>query len=284
VLPDLANGHYQGAILGNLFAGNTATKLQTLVNKWFFGTDHPKAETNSAYVQAAGTLFGATISYTDIAQGDLGDCYLLSALGSVARQNSQVIRNMFIDNGDGTFTVRFFHSGVPDYVTVDMMLPSRNGQFIYANQGDSVSNPNNILWVALAEKAYAQENEDGWLAQPVAVNSYAGIDGGMPDYATRQVSGVATYWGWTDFLSFSTIRAAFDRGAYIEFGTMPFTAPNVVPNHAYVMIGYNATSQTLTLYNPWGPAGGTDGGDFKPGTITVTMSQLWDSFDTWYHS
>ena len=30
---DLANGHYQGAVLGNLVAGNPATKLDTLVDK-----------------------------------------------------------------------------------------------------------------------------------------------------------------------------------------------------------------------------------------------------------
>src|SRR5439155_5891585 len=157
VQPDLANGHYQGALLGNLVAGNPATKLETLVDKWFLGTDHALAEANTVYVQAAGNLFGATISYNDVSQGELGDCYLLSALGAVARQNSTVIQNMFIDNGDGTFTVRFFKSGIADYVTVDEMLPSRNGRFVYANNGDLVSDPTNVLWVALAEKAYAQE-------------------------------------------------------------------------------------------------------------------------------
>jgi len=191
---------------------------------------------------------------------------------------------MFTDNGDGTFTVRFFKAGVADYVTVDKMLPARSGGFIYANAGESISDPTNVLWVALAEKAYAQMNEEGWLSQPVAVNAYAGIDGGFPDFATKHVAGVATFWGWTDPLTFSGIRAAFDRGAFIQFGTFPITASNVVSNHAYVMIGYNAANQTLTLYNPWGPNGGVDGGQFKPGTIVVSMSQLWASFDTWYHS
>jgi hypothetical protein len=281
---DMANAHYQGAILGSLVAGNPATKLETLVDKWFFGTDHPKAETGTAYVQAAGTLFGPAISYADVMQGDLGDCYLLSALGAVARQNSQAIRNMFIDNGDGTFTVRFFKNGVADYVTVDGMLPSSGGQFVYANSGDSISDPSNVLWVALAEKAYAQENEDGGLGQPVAVNSYAGIDGGFPDFATKQIAGVATFWDWTDNATFSSITAAFNRGAYIEIGTPDFTLPNVVSDHSYVMISYNAASQTVTLYNPWGPAGGFDGGQFKPGTITLTMAQLWMASDAWYHS
>src|SRR5262245_38540056 len=53
VQPDLANGHYQGAVLGNLVAGNPATKLDTLVDKWFFGTDHPRAAADSNYMLAS---------------------------------------------------------------------------------------------------------------------------------------------------------------------------------------------------------------------------------------
>jgi hypothetical protein len=284
VLSDTANAHYQGAVLGNLAASNTASKLQKLVDKWFLGMDHPLAASNSVYATASGTLFGNTVSYTDVMQGEVGDCYFLSALGSVALQNSQAIRQMFIDNGDGTFTVRFFHNGVADYVTVDSKLPSRGGAFIYANMGNSISDTGNILWVALAEKAYAEENEEGWFGQPVSANSYDSISGGFPDKATNEVSGVTMSWDWIDSLSFSTIKTTFDSGAYIEFGTKSSTAANVVPGHAYVMIGYDAQAQTVTLYNPWGPDGGFYGGSFKPGQITVTMTQLKASFDAWYFS
>ena len=49
-------------------------------------------------------------------------------------------------------------------MTVDSKLPTYGGGgFIYANMGGLASNSNNVLWVALAEKAYAQMNETSWL-------------------------------------------------------------------------------------------------------------------------
>ena len=58
------------------------------------------------------------------------------------------------------------------------MLPTYSGGwFLYANMGDHASSSSNVLWVALAEKAYAQMNEAGWL-RPASwgggTNSYDG--------------------------------------------------------------------------------------------------------------
>ena len=38
----------------------------------------------------------------------MGDCYFISALGTLADSNPAAIENMFINNGDGTYTVRFY--------------------------------------------------------------------------------------------------------------------------------------------------------------------------------
>jgi hypothetical protein len=45
----------------------------------------------------------------------VGDCYFIAALGALADSSAAAIENMFIDNGDGTWTVRF-------YVTVHGVL------------------------------------------------------------------------------------------------------------------------------------------------------------------
>src|SRR5262249_4155892 len=142
-----------------------------LVGKWFRGSDHPLAlDANGVrytYRYANGSLFVNGVSYTDIRQGAVGDCYYLSALAEMAMQTPGLVQTMFSDNGDSTYTVRFFHNGVADYVTVDRYLPTdTQGRFVYACQGDYASSTGNELWVALAEKAYAQVNEEGWLGQP----------------------------------------------------------------------------------------------------------------------
>ena len=117
----------------------------------------PPAPTN----MLAAALFQNGISYMDVDQGGVGDCYFIASLGAAAKDKPGVISNMFTDNGDGTFTVRFFKpDGSRDYVTVDRYLPTNGGTARYAGWGGGhVSEVDNELWVALAEKAYAQVNE-----------------------------------------------------------------------------------------------------------------------------
>lgn len=68
-------------------------------------------------------LTGAT--YTDVDQGVLGDCYFIAALGAIAKSSVAAIQNMFIANGDNTWTVRFYAGSTPDYVTADRLLPAQ---------------------------------------------------------------------------------------------------------------------------------------------------------------
>src|SRR5262249_39791392 len=131
-----ANVLYQGKVLGNLAAGSSSLQLTELVKKWFLGADHPNVTAN--YQLASGTLFadGGPVA-TDVDQGAVGDCYYLASLSETALQKPDLIRQMFIDNGDNTWTVRFFNKGVADYVTVDKYFPCTGsdgtGYFIYDN-------------------------------------------------------------------------------------------------------------------------------------------------------
>ena len=65
-----ANATYQGQALGNLAVGSSATQLTNLINKWFFGTDHPTlCNTSLVYKSAAGSLFPHTPSHNDEVPG-----------------------------------------------------------------------------------------------------------------------------------------------------------------------------------------------------------------------
>ncbi len=189
-----ANASFQGAALGNLAAGSGATQLVKLVDKWFLGQDHPGTVAGVTYVQATGSLFPHMPTYTDIAQGVLGDCYLLSSLAETALINPVAIENMFINNGDGTYTVKFNDNGKADYVTVDSKLPvDSRGYYVYANFGQNISNASVPLWVALAEKAYVQMDQSGWLRTDVGdtggQNNYNAIASGYMTDALNQITG-----------------------------------------------------------------------------------------------
>ncbi len=109
-----ANATYLGASLGNLAAGSSTTQFSDLIGKWFLGSDLPTlTSTGYAYMQASGSLFPQTPSHTNEYQGELGDCYFISSLGMIADSNPQAIENMFVNNGDGTYTVRFYTYSAP---------------------------------------------------------------------------------------------------------------------------------------------------------------------------
>jgi hypothetical protein len=251
---------------GNLSPGCAASQLKSLVADWFQGLG-PVAMTNTTtkMTWVSGVLFAkGGPKYSDIYQGVIGDCTLMASLAEVAFRDPATIQNMFIDNGDGTLTVRLFHNGTPDYVTVDTQLP--DGGQLY----DRVTN--GVLWAALAEKAMVEENASGWLGTwDPGSDSYAALNGGDQGTAVAYLSAItglpssaygvnptniAGDWQSNDLVLLSTGAAA--AGSYLA------------SNHCYAMVGYNAASSTpITLFNPWG---------ITYGQPTVSASQLSTSF------
>jgi hypothetical protein len=283
--------------LGNLAMGSSSTQLTELIGKWFLGMDVPVAADGSGnvftYATASGTLFGAGgPSYQDVGQGDLGDCYFLSSLGEVALDSPQSIRDMFIDNGDGTYTVGYFHQvnsrQVADYVTVNLQLPQSWGDFIFAGGSaggfQSITSASNVLWVALAEKAYAQLAFEGWSRPGYTGNNYQNLGYGSGKAPLQQILGESTQEyseSQSTGLSVSditTLIADIQAGDMITIGTKSpdnntfFSGTNIVEDHMYYVSGYDASTGLFTLENPWGYDLTRNNNPL--GTLQLTTSQL----------
>ncbi|MBD2056675.1 pre-peptidase C-terminal domain-containing protein [Oculatella sp. FACHB-28] len=277
-----ANSQYQGKALGNLFAGSSDVHLEKLVNKWFLGSDRPAAA--NTYRYANGSLFQNGVSYQDIKQGKASNCYFLGGLAATAIRSPNSIQDMFIDNGDNTYTVRFFNQGVADYVTVDQYLPvASSGQFTYASQGGYYNRTSTELWVALAEKAYAQVNSSGWTYRwnNDHSNSYQGINNGWFGDAIRDITAKSS--SIRNSLNFDTLVNAFAAGKMIGVNSKASgqISSTVVYNHVYVLTDYNSSTQKFTLFNPWGVSGGYENGSSKPGTLNITWNELTANFSSW---
>ncbi|MBM3965270.1 MAG: hypothetical protein FJ308_09425, partial [Planctomycetes bacterium] len=287
VFDNSANLFYQGQSAGNLTGGSSASLLNKLVDKWFLGTDVPALTTASfTYRHSTGNLFNGTPSRNDAKQGQVGDCYFIASLVSIADENPDAIRNMFVDNFDGTYTVRFFGgnmgsflqngvitagfstgAGVADYVTVNRKLPTySNGMLAYSGFGLSATNPATTLWIALAEKAYAQWNETGKTGRSSATNSYASISGGWMSNSNAHVLGTNS----TNYSFISTNKqnmiTALNSGRAVTLGTSGTASlKGLVGGHAYTVVSYNPSTDAFTLHNPWGTA--------QPGALTWTELQ-----------
>ena len=281
--------------LGNLWAGDPAWKLNDLVNKWFVGTDHPDPACPYDNLYSTnpclGSLFKPTPNgpiagpplYTDAKQsGQLGDCFLISGLCSIARVDPTAIENMFIDNRDGTYTVRFYYqdqdSGLytADYVTVDCYLPvdavsdpspstpnpaPTQEELIYSDVGQNAYDSNNVLWIALAEKAYAQWNEttrdaQGWPSL-VGINSYESIaQGGDPGFIASQAVGSPLTCCIVGAVSSPGVIDKQDLINDLPSDAIIFSTngggDGLNPSHAFDVVGYDSVSDSVELYNPYG--------------------------------
>jgi hypothetical protein len=258
VFDNPANLRFQGQVAGNLTANASSSLLNKLIDKWFLGVDLPALAGHArGYAHAMGSLFQVNPTLENAKQGMIGDCYFIAALGSIASRNPQAIREMFDDNGDGTFTVRFFGrnssgASTADYVTVDRRLPTYSGSILaYAGIGLSASQASSVLWIGLAEKAYAQWNETGRAGRD-GTNSYRGIEGGWMSNVNFQVLGYHSSNHSFATSSQQTLINALDQGFAVTTGTKTSVPSGLVASHAYSITGFQRATGKFTLHNPWG--------------------------------
>ena len=294
VFHDDSNQWYTGSdsvrdSLGDLAAGSSRNDLNLLIGKHMFGTDRPAITRDSSgtlrgsYTTAGGSLTDGSVSHDDVDQGAIGTCYLLAGLAGTANDKPGFINDMFTSNGDGTWSVRFHTNGKVDYVTVDRQMATMNdgsGRYLYANDGadngsqDIVAN-NNELWVALAEKAYAQVNESGRISQD-GTNSYQGISGGSGRKAIGHITGLGTGGERVNLSGVGGVSQAElinmvnsnrvvcvsgfngnastddDGDGSIDWKSNSTTnIGSAVQKHVYSIVGYDASTQRFDIRNPW---------------------------------
>ncbi len=93
-----------------------------------------------------GQLVMDNVSASDIRQGSLGSCYLLSAIAALCERNPNFVKSILLDNGNGKFGVRWYPAGRPADTWVDASFPVKNGKLRFAHS------EKNELWVAAIEK------------------------------------------------------------------------------------------------------------------------------------
>jgi hypothetical protein len=276
------------------------SEITALANQWFNGTVLPSTTVSGgadgvatpAYAPAGGypSLFGGGTPVslygpsgeplvTDVLQGQVGDCWFLSALAEVAYRDPMMIKNMIHTNGNGTYTVELWKlSGknnvteTREFITVDDELPMLNGSPCFA------STPNNVLWPAIFEKAAAELNGPG------AAFSYQSLngDGDSPpfSYPGGQTNPLDYYAGDAMYALMElapqnaeiTLHVLGDKASdiindlnskeFVILGTLPDNIlgvsisvdPHLVTSHEYAVLSYSASTGDFLLYNPWGLA------------------------------
>jgi hypothetical protein len=217
------------------------------------------------------------VAMNDVRQGTIADCFVMSAIASVARTDPQAIKRMIQDNGDGTYTVTFkqkkvgFGVGPNEYedkkVTVTGNFAPRAG-----NSGDYGE-----IWPQIIEKAYAQFKQEQTpqlgMFGPAPTDAYDPIaNSGNPAEVIEAMTGrPAEQWdtGLMGFASpfdggFDRVKKEFDAGKNLILGSKNFMTSGwaaisnpygIVPAHAYTVQNIytdNEGKKWVQLYNPWG--------------------------------
>ena len=259
-------------------------KVATLKGNWGPNTikhkeiiDQPKTAENpkfdgveisggAKYKPVSGYLFvknntdPVDIHHNDINQGQLGDCYLLSSVAAVAKQNPDFIRNMVRQNPDNTYSVDFYQTTTgekvkallsnsdPKYkkvtVTVDNQFPlDKDNNPVFNGYGDTSPDGKPEVWGMVIEKAYAKLH-----------GSYNEIDkGGWPSSAMEEITGKPSSEWKTTSIGIKDIAEWDKKGYAITVGSSK-DPPNkdVVARHVYYVIDVDPVKKTITLGNPWG--------------------------------
>ncbi|CAG0912632.1 unnamed protein product [Notodromas monacha] len=199
----------------------------------------------------------------DVAQGELGDCWFLSACAAIARDKqmmSRVMRDiididMTAEDYSGKLTFHFWRFGQWKTVTIDDLLPSKNSKLLFS----SCENPDEF-WLPLLEKAYAKLH-----------GTYEALEGGFEmDGMVDLTGGLAEIYMVagqpmsidTEKLYFKRLYRAMENGAFLtcgRTGMRPEIADGLVNGHAYTITNVAFVQvadrvepfRLLRIRNPW---------------------------------
>ena len=218
-----------------------------------------------------------------IRQGKMGNCFTLAPLGALTAGRPEVVKAMFHSLEDGSYEVKMgakaVHVAPPTDAEVAM---------ISSTGGDG-------LWVNIYEKAAGQARNE---LRPEAQRTASALDaiakGGSAGTMLSFITGHPITRFSCKFAKDEKLTAADRESKLIELrdllslaqqegrlmtcGTVLTTTPGMTPHHAYAVLGYDAASDQIKLWNPHGdafkPKGGTGLVNGYPRTAGVFQMPL----------
>gem|GEM_PF-4712428 len=223
----------------------------------------------------------------DASQGSIGDCYLITGLNGVGFSNdaslkSTLANRVSVNETNGSINVTFQHA-VQDKKTgavsnqnvttvVDASgLKAIESKNYYAHNAEAFTN--------VLERGYSQFRVT---THQTNQSVMLGDSGGNTSTFLNSLTGKATYLQGIYNQSLSSLDTNLQQivnsnGRYIVAAdTKSVTSSGVVSSHAYLVKGYDSSSQTVKLVNPW-----NSNQDVNMSLLTFQQNfQCFDGIDT----
>ncbi len=251
---NIVNHQYLESLQAYLLEGKPNSGLSNIEIKDYFGFD--KLINKMKYINESPIANNISrdidVSPQDVKQGNVGDCFLLASLASLAAVNPEALNNIISHNSDGTYTIEFYSDDPSCKKTITI-----NDDFVNFKGAKISTNDDKGKWVALMEKAYATLFASG---------SLDNLNGGSPDKPLQHLTGLkyATYR--QELVSFDFIKKCLEDKQPMVCSTYPTTkiqyfnnsmAEKLLDNHSYAILATRVQEngkQQICLYNPWGHA------------------------------
>ena len=265
-----------------LAAGMSADAFTASVNKWFLGTNNPKA---ASYVDLSDSVLfkGATgQAALSVAQGGYGNCWLISSVEELAAVAPDRLSGLISANGNGTFAVKFYSGGAdnPFFITVDGVASSK---------GASVAGGS---WVRLLEDAYVEAMASGYFVangHAQIENDYSiGMGGNYGRIAQRSLTGgVNKIYGSGIDAREAVVAALEDGSGLVTHGSWRSATDEngkttLVGGHAFSIIGVNETNGKYIFRNPWSSSMVFEMSaqelDALPGSCNFSVTEMGDEY------
>eukprot|EP00927_Polykrikos_kofoidii_P026441 TRINITY_DN23525_c0_g2_i1.p1 TRINITY_DN23525_c0_g2~~TRINITY_DN23525_c0_g2_i1.p1 ORF type:complete len:2086 (-),score=383.67 TRINITY_DN23525_c0_g2_i1:300-6338(-) len=191
----------------------------------------------------------------DVRQGELGDCWLLSAMSCCASKRDLIEKVFsYSDEKVGIYVVRIYHGGVFREVAVDDLVPTKYGQCSFATSRTSEQE----VWVTMLEKAYAKVHGsyDAIVGGQVTEGlvAFTGGIGNSTDLQGKQaLADISSGALWSKIEGFHKDGHLLGCGSHSGSDT-DINAKGIVQGHAYSLLRVAEVdgNRLLQLRNPWG--------------------------------
>ena len=236
-----------------------------------------KADPHTLYAEGAPHL-------SSIQQARSGDCWLLSTIGAMIQRDPRELRSLISDDGDNLYSVHFA------YHTFRVSAPT--DAEIAAYTSDKADGD----WLYVLENAVGQYREDFSKLHKVAQANDDALVGGNGTVAFKDILGrgsdtvaMTPDKPQNELVRTSLSRAFKERRLVILSTThdKSMALPSgIAKGHAMAVIGWDAASDKVTIWNPWGNTnepkgtGPYDGYKTEHGVFTMPLTDFTKSFAT----
>ena len=210
------------------------------------------------------TFEAHAIDPSDVGQRQIGDCFLMSSLMSLAQQDPQAIERLIRDNGDGSYEVQLFSTNDESWhryhiTQTDLAERLADGRTRAAG-GDADGKGRQEMWVRVIEAAYFKEHhmDGGWAAH--AMTALTGVRADKlvipaPHSDFERLRFNATAGRIQDALAHHQ-PVVFESAAGIGGANgRPSNTYNIIESHAYQVESMRQEAGTgrwiVKLANPW---------------------------------